>query len=308
MHIDVCVEGKGRPSPFEPGDSSIWTEPWTSRRLLEAQLDDSTDAASRAPAQRERAIAWIEALLPGGSAAWASGGPSGRRLGVLDLGCGPGLYAQAMAAKGAAVTGVDCSLPAIERARSRAAALSLPIDYRAGDYFACELGASGGTSGGADEGRGYDLALMIYCDFGVFSPAAASAMLGRVRSSLAEGGLFVFDVFCPSFLSSRREARSWELVEGPGFWSPKPHLVLEEDFVYPEELCACRQYLVLAEGEEPALYRTWDRGYDEEELASLLASSGFALERVGREVVAPNDFAPSGVLFAAARKVAEDMA
>lgn len=49
---------------------------------------------------------------------------------VLDVGCGGGLLAEAMAARGAVVTGIDMTPEVLEVARAHAAANGLKIDYR----------------------------------------------------------------------------------------------------------------------------------------------------------------------------------
>lgn len=49
---------------------------------------------------------------------------------VLDLGCGGGFVAEALAERGLAVSGVDPSAEAIEAARAHARGASLGIDYR----------------------------------------------------------------------------------------------------------------------------------------------------------------------------------
>jgi 2-polyprenyl-6-hydroxyphenyl methylase/3-demethylubiquinone-9 3-methyltransferase len=53
-------------------------------------------------------------------------------LRVLDLGCGGGFMAEAMAAKGARVTGVDIAAEALAAARRHAEQQGLAIDYREG--------------------------------------------------------------------------------------------------------------------------------------------------------------------------------
>jgi ubiquinone/menaquinone biosynthesis C-methylase UbiE len=57
-----------------------------------------------------------------------AGDVSGRR--VLDLGCGEGAYARALAARGARVTAIDGSPALIDAARERASAAGLAIDHR----------------------------------------------------------------------------------------------------------------------------------------------------------------------------------
>jgi 2-polyprenyl-6-hydroxyphenyl methylase / 3-demethylubiquinone-9 3-methyltransferase len=59
-----------------------------------------------------------------------AGGLAGKS--VLDVGCGGGLLAEAMAAEGARVTGIDMAADTLAAARHHAAAQGLPIDYRLG--------------------------------------------------------------------------------------------------------------------------------------------------------------------------------
>ncbi len=63
---------------------------------------------------------------------------------VLDVGCGGGILAEALARRGARVTGIDVSPEAIAAARRHAAASALAIDYRVGtaESFAAESGRS----------------------------------------------------------------------------------------------------------------------------------------------------------------------
>lgn len=52
---------------------------------------------------------------------------------ILDLGCGTGRHAIELTKRGYAVTGVDLSFSQLERAREKAAALGLRIDFRQHD-------------------------------------------------------------------------------------------------------------------------------------------------------------------------------
>jgi 2-polyprenyl-6-hydroxyphenyl methylase/3-demethylubiquinone-9 3-methyltransferase len=60
----------------------------------------------------------------------AFGGFGGKR--VLDVGCGGGILAEALAREGAVVTGVDPSKKSLAVARAHAAQSGLEIDYRVG--------------------------------------------------------------------------------------------------------------------------------------------------------------------------------
>lgn len=58
------------------------------------------------------------------------GGLAGKK--IADVGCGGGIFAEALAGAGASVVAVDPSSAAIETATNHAAAAALPIDYQVG--------------------------------------------------------------------------------------------------------------------------------------------------------------------------------
>jgi 2-polyprenyl-6-hydroxyphenyl methylase / 3-demethylubiquinone-9 3-methyltransferase len=59
-------------------------------------------------------------------------GRSGGGMRLLDIGCGAGVAAEALARRGFNVVGLDAAGEAIEAARAHAAGQDLPIDYRIG--------------------------------------------------------------------------------------------------------------------------------------------------------------------------------
>ena len=60
---------------------------------------------------------------------------------IADVGCGGGIFAEALASAGALVTGIDCSQPAIDVARKHARKGGLKIDYRFGSAADLDAGA-----------------------------------------------------------------------------------------------------------------------------------------------------------------------
>ncbi|MEN6435299.1 MAG: hypothetical protein ABFD58_05710, partial [Anaerolineaceae bacterium] len=78
-----------KPLPYTMGEPLFWNDPYISKQMLIAHLDPITDAASRKPETIDKSVSWIiqeSNIKPGNS--------------VLDLGCGPGLYASRLAQKG----------------------------------------------------------------------------------------------------------------------------------------------------------------------------------------------------------------
>jgi ubiquinone biosynthesis O-methyltransferase len=110
----------------------------------------------------------------------------GRR--VLDLGCGGGFMAEALARRGALVVGVDPSAPAIAVARRHAAAAGLAIDYRVGTGEAIPL-----ADGAVD---------IVVCVDVLEHVEDLARVVGEVARVLAPGGLFLFDTIDRTALAS----------------------------------------------------------------------------------------------------------
>ena len=105
VNLEQLKQWQAKPAPFTPGETLFWDDPHISAQMLAAHLDPTTDAASRRPETIERSVAWIVKTL---------GLRPGAKL--LDLGCGPGLYAARLAQWGLDVTGIDYSRRSIDYA------------------------------------------------------------------------------------------------------------------------------------------------------------------------------------------------
>lgn len=95
-------------------------------------------------------------------------------LTLLDVGCGAGLASEALARRGAVVTGLDAAGGALEAARAHAAAGGLAIDYREG------------LPEDLPEGRTFDAVIALEVIEHVADHAAFLAALARAT---APGGL-----------------------------------------------------------------------------------------------------------------------
>ena len=151
-----------RPSAHAPVP---WYEDWFDRdeyELVYAQRDER---------EAEQVVNLIEALTdPAPGAA------------ILDVGCGRGRHARALAQRGYQVTGVDLSERSIEQARRRAAAEGLAIDFRVQDMRE--------PMGDGD----FDGAINLFTAFGYFDDAADhQRALQRMADALRSGGWLVQD-------------------------------------------------------------------------------------------------------------------
>lgn len=239
------------PAPYTPSTAPFWDDPHISASMLAAHLDPHTAAASRPPETIDRSVAWLIASL-------------GLRPGdaVLDLGCGPGLYSQRLAAHGLRVTGIDYSQRSISYAIEQAKLQGHAIDYRYQDYLTL------------NEQQAYDAALLIYGDFCVLSPSQRSTLLQRIHAALRPGGFFVLDVSTRLHRQRHGARTNWYVAE-QGFWRPTWHLVLTQGFDYPDQSLYLDQYIVIDADGSYQVYRNWFQDYDAAQIQAELAEHGF---------------------------------
>lgn len=243
-----------RPEPFELGHPLFWDDPHISQQMLAVHLDPDNGAASRPSAIIDASVAWLMetlALRPGDH--------------LLDLGCGPGLYAARFAAQNLQVTGVDYSRNSIKYATRYAQEHGLPITYRYQNYLTLE------------DADTYHATLLIYGDFCVLAPEQRSRLLGNVHRALKENGRFALDVSTRMHRQRYGAKNSWYVAES-GFWRPGPHLVLQQGFDYPDESIYCDQYTVVEPAGSLTVYRNWFQDYTPATICAELEAHGFEVE------------------------------
>lgn len=192
----------------------------------------------------EREIVDILALI---------GGPVQR---ALDLCCGPGRAAVELARRGVRVTGVDRSAFMLERARERALAHQVEIEWVQSDMRDHAPSAE------------YDLVLSLFTSFGYFEdPADNLRVLRQVRQSLRAGGCFVLDIMNKERLAAVfTPASCSELEDG--------RLLFERRrIVHDWQQIESSWYVLDAGSYESFTIRHWL--YSGSELRNLLETAGF---------------------------------
>lgn len=100
---------------------------------------------------------------------------------VLDLACGYGRIANALAAGGAEVVGIDTSETFLERAREDAAARGVTVDYRHGDMRTIEFDGE------------FNAAISWFTAFGYHDDATCRDILRRAHRALVPGGCLLVE-------------------------------------------------------------------------------------------------------------------
>jgi SAM-dependent methyltransferase len=246
-----------RPEPFAPGEPRFWDDPYICEQLLAGQVDAQSDGASRRREVVEQEVAWlVDALrLESGHT-------------VLDLGCGPGLYASQLALRGLEVTGVDYAQCAIAYAQEQAQAQGRAITYRYQDYLELE-----------DEGA-FEVVLLVNGDFSSHSPAERQRLLGNIHRALTPGGWLALEVLTRAHQARYGIRNQWYVTEG-GVWHPGVHLVLEENFSYPQQALTLNQYVIVDPDGAVTVYRNWFQAFTPASIAAELEAQGFDVGLIG---------------------------
>jgi SAM-dependent methyltransferase len=257
-----------KPKLYAPSTNKFWDDEHISKGMLEAHLNPNWDAATRKPEFLDKSVNWISEIAP-----------SSRYKFLLDLGCGPGLYAERFNSAGYSVTGVDFSKRSIEYAKKQTLLNKSNIQYHYQNYLTI------------DYIEQFDVITLIYCDYAALSITDRLTLLKKVYQALKPNGKFIFDVFTP--LMRKKESRSWKYYEEGGFFSEKPHICLDSVYQYDDEdNTELRQSIVIT-GETINCYNIWDHFFTKEALISEIQPAGFnAFEFYGD--IAGNELSDTG--------------
>jgi SAM-dependent methyltransferase len=239
-----------KPELYAPSTNKFWDDDHISKGLLDAHLNPNWDAATRKPEFLDKSVNWISKIAP-----------SSQYRFLLDLGCGPGLYAERFNNARYSVTGVDFSKRSISYAKEQASLNKSNIVYHYQNYLTI------------DYVEQFDVITLIYCDYAALSIGDRLILLRKVHQALKPKGKFIFDVFTP--LMRKAESSSRPYYEESGFWSEKPHICFESVYQYDDEdNTELRQSIVLTE-ETVNCYNIWDHFFTKETLLSEIQTIGF---------------------------------
>ena len=116
---------------------------------------------------------------------------------VLDLGCGLGRHATAMARRGHAVTGLDFNARYLEIAEQEAKAAGVNVRWRQGDMRAMGFGPE------------FDGVYSFFTSFGYYDDEENEAVLTGIAKALKPGGRFLIDMVNRDGILVHPNLRTW---------------------------------------------------------------------------------------------------
>jgi SAM-dependent methyltransferase len=245
---------------FQRSNETIWTDEHINKSLLKAHLDESTDGASRKSETRTKIVNWINQKIE----------PNSK---IIDLGCGPGLYSYELASLGHKIMGIDFNKASYNYANDNKTIRGL-IEYKYGNYLKDKIIGK------------YNIAMMIYCDFGALVPNEQIFLLKMLKNILKDDGIWIFDIFGISVMEKIQGKRYWNISEGNDFWSIKPYFSLEETKVFKtNNAIGTRYYLVDQKTGKIKEYILWDQYYDENSIQKLMFENGFEIIEINKNLV-----------------------
>lgn len=239
-----------KPKLYTPSTSTFWDDEHISKGMLEAHLNPNWDAATRKLDFVDKSVKWIASIAQ----------PIQFQK-LLDLGCGPGIYAEHFRKAGYKVTGIDFSKRSIDYAKEQTLHNKSNIEYNYQNYLTI------------DYEEQFDVITLIYCDYAPLSITDRLILLRKVHQALRPNGKFIFDVFTP--LMRKAESRSWLYSDDGGFLCEKPHICLDSVYQYDDEdNTELRQSIVITE-DTVNCYNIWDHFFTKEALISEIQPIGF---------------------------------
>jgi len=243
-----------RPEPWASGGNLPWDDPEFSQRMLREHLDQSHGAASREAGERRIVLDWLWdrlALAP--------------ECSVLDVTCGPGLYAVELARRGASVTGVDFAPAAIAYAEELAAEQGVSDRCRFVLQDVRDMDSAAAS---------FDAALLLYGQLAVFTREEAQCLLEAIARALRPGGRLVVELLDQEQVD--KQDRTWWRTGDSGLWGDAPYMELGERFWHAgERISVERFYVVHLETGALDEIHLCDQTYAVAEMSAMMGEAGF---------------------------------
>ena len=274
-------EINSRPIPFQFYTAEdLWTDEYTSKKMLEYHLNEAVDLSSRNKDFIARSVKWIVSHFGIHS-----------NTDIADFGCGPGLYTTLFAENNADVTGIDFSERSIRYAKKIADQRGLTITYHQQNYLEFETE------------KQFDLITMIFCDYCALSPTQRKTILAKFHKFLKPGGSILLDVHSLNAFNNRDEVATYEYNQLDHFWSSENYYGFLNTFRYDKEKVTLDKYTIVEEKRIRVVYN-WLQYFSQDSLRKEFEENGFEVVEFYSDV-AGSTFSTDSVDMAVAARKAE---
>ncbi|BBD09841.1 class I SAM-dependent methyltransferase [Desulfovibrio ferrophilus] len=228
-----------------------WNDPEFSHRMLYEHLTQDHDLASRRSETIQAQARWLHHEILGDT-------PSS----ILDLGCGPGLYAPHFTNQGHTYRGMDFGPASIDHAK---------LHYEKPNQCTFALG----NVLHEEFEEPYDLVTLLYGELNIFPPEDCAKLLTKAYKALAPGGRIVLEAHTHAAVQGIAQGNGWYTAQS-GLFSDNPHLCLTSSHWYPEQNVALQCFHVaIPETGTLQSYRNTVQAWTDEEYHQLLKTAGF---------------------------------
>lgn len=248
-----------KPPIYTKTEVAFWDDEHISKQMLKNHLNPDVEGASRKLKFIEKSAAWIKEVVPPLSY------PQ-----LLDIGCGPGIYAEKFTEMGYQVTGIDFSKRSVDYAQKSAMRQGYHITYFYQNYLIMDLN------------KVYDFSTMIYCDYGALSTTDRQILLKKIHYHLKPGGKLLLDVFSMAKYNGFQESQTWEICSNGGFWREEEYLALNGCYKYSENVTL--EQISIISDKETTVYYLWNTYFTKETLIKEANEAGFKVCEVFGDV------------------------
>ena len=235
-----------RPKAFEPGNLTLWTDEYIALNVLKKHLDGNVNSGSRKGSIIKKTAKWIKDIQPDSYK-------------ILDVGCGPGLYAPLFCNLGYSYEGFDISGYQIKYAMEHNY-IPLKTHYSIADFRTWKPVNT------------YDTVVILYGLYSFYNREERVDFLKKIRNNLNEKGCIIIEVFTEMHYLGRKETFDWKYIKKDGFWSKTPYLELNSFQRFSDRLILIRAAVV---DYEIRVWNSWIQIFDEKMIRQELMEAGY---------------------------------
>ncbi|HDT6947484.1 TPA: class I SAM-dependent methyltransferase [Staphylococcus aureus] len=176
-----------KPEVFEEGANNIWNEEKFSDYVLNSHLNSDIYGGSKDKKFIEKATSYIYEKYP----------PQFYKN-FLDIGCGPGLYAEKLKEKGYNVTALDFSVNSIKYAKENSDG---KVKYILGDLR------------NLNTENTFDISMIIYQTYATLPYNDRVNFLKKIHQMTESEGILILDVPSKHMYNQYQDLKVWEYIE-----------------------------------------------------------------------------------------------